>query len=143
MIVKEFDYNGSSALKPQRKEQTIPSKETYDKKKKKIEQQRRKKQKDKKIRKSVYQIVLLILVVGGITTISRDVKVYKTQQQLDSLNKEINSVITENEALKVQILKASSLDKIEETAKNKLKMILPTKENMIKLGESQATEGKQ
>ncbi|MDH5074189.1 MAG: septum formation initiator family protein [Clostridium perfringens] len=142
MIVKEFDYNGSSALKPQRKEQTIPSKEAYDKKKKKIEQQRRKKQKDKKIKKSVYQIVLLILVVGGIT-ISRDVKVYKTQQQLDSLNKEINSVITENEALKVQILKASSLDKIEETAKNKLKMILPTKENMIKLGESQATEGKQ
>ena len=142
MIVKEFDYNGSSALKPQRKEQTIQSKETYDKKKKKIEQQRRKKQKDKKIKKSVYQIVLLILVVGGIT-ISRDVKVYKTQQQLDSLNKEINSVITENEALKVQILKASSLDKIEETAKNKLKMILPTKENMIKLGESQATEGKQ
>ncbi|MCI5750438.1 septum formation initiator family protein [Clostridium perfringens] len=142
MIVKEFDYNGSSALKPQRKEQTIPSKENYDKKKKKIEQQRRKKQKDKKIKKSVYQIVLLILVVGGIT-ISRDVKVYKTQQQLDSLNKEINSVITENEALKVQILKASSLDKIEETAKNKLKMILPTKENMIKLGESQATEGKQ
>ena len=142
MIVKEFDYNGSSALKPHRKEQTIPSKETYDKKKKKIEQQRRKKQKDKKIKKSVYQIVLLILVVGGIT-ISRDVKVYKTQQQLDSLNKEINSVITENEALKVQILKASSLDKIEDTAKNKLKMILPTKENMIKLGESQATEGKQ
>ncbi|EDS80408.1 septum formation initiator family protein [Clostridium perfringens] len=142
MIVKEFDYNGSSALKPQRKEQTIPSKENYDKKKKKIEQQRRKKQKDKKIKKSVYQIVLLILVVGGIT-ISRDVKVYKTQQQLDSLNKEINSVITENEALKVQILKASSLDKIEETAKNKLKMILPTKENMIKLGESQAAEGKQ
>ena len=142
MIVKEFDYNGSSALKPQRKEQTIPSKENYDKKKKKIEQQRRKKQKDKKIKKSVYQIVLLILVVGGIT-ISRDVKVYKTQQQLDSLNKEINSVITENEALKVQILKASSLDKIEETAKNKLKMILPTKENMIKLGEGQATEGKQ
>ena len=142
MIVKEFDYNGSSALKPQRKEQTITSKETYDKKKKKIEQQRRKKQKDKKIRKSVYQIVLLILVVGGIT-ISRDVKVYKTQQQLDSLNKEINSVITENEALKVQILKASSLDKIEDIAKNKLKMILPTKENMIKLGEGQATEGKQ
>ena len=142
MIVKEFDYNGSSALKPQRKEQTIPSKETYDKKKKKIEQQRRKKQKDKKIRKSVYQIVLLILVVGGIT-ISRDVKVYKTQQQLDSLNKEINSVITENEALKVQILKASSLEKIEDIAKNKLKMILPTKENMIKLGEGQATEGKQ
>ena len=142
MIVKEFDYNGSSALKPQRKEQTIPSKENYDKKKKKIEQQRRKKQKDKKIKKSVYQIVLLILVVGGIT-ISRDVKVYKTQQQLDSLNKEINSVITENEALKVQILKASSLDKIEDIAKNKLKMILPTKENMIKLGEGQATEGKQ
>ena len=52
-------------------------------------------------------------------------------------------VITENEALKVQILKASSLDKIEDIAKNKLKMILPTKENMIKLGEGQATEGKQ
>ncbi|EGT3615667.1 cell division protein FtsL [Clostridium perfringens] len=142
MIVKEFDYNGSSALKPQRKEQTIPSRKTYDKKKKKIEQQRRKKQRDKKIRKSVVQVVLLILFVGGVT-ISRDIKVYKTQQQLDSINKQINSVITENEALKVQILKASSLDKIEDVAKNKLKMILPTKENMIKLGEGQTTEGKQ
>lgn len=142
MIVKEFDYNGSSALKPQRKEQTTPSREAYDKKKKKIEQQRRKKQKDKKLKKSIYQIVLLILLVGGIT-ISRDVKVYKTQQQLDSLNKQINSVITENEALKVQILKASSLDKIEDTAKNKLKMILPTKENMVKLGENKAAESKQ
>ncbi|WP_242824332.1 septum formation initiator family protein [Clostridium perfringens] len=111
-------------------------------KRKKSNNKEEKSKKNKKIKKSVYQIVLLILVVGGIT-ISRDVKVYKTQQQLDLLNKEINSVITENEALKVQILKASSLDKIEETAKNKLKMILPTKENMIKLGESQATEGKQ
>lgn len=142
MIVKEFDYNGSAALKPQRKEQTTPSRESYDKKKKKIEQQRRKRQKDKKLKKSIYQIVLLILLVGGIT-ISRDVKVYKTQQQLDSLNKQINSVITENEALKVQILKASSLDKIEDAAKNKLKMILPTKENMVKLGENKAAESKQ
>lgn len=142
MIVKEFDYNGSSALKPQRKEQTVPSRKTYDKKKKKIEQQRRKKQKDKRVRKSVLQIVLLILVVGGIT-ISRDIKVYKTQQQLDSINKQINSVITENEALKVQILKASSLDKIEDVAKNKLKMILPTKDDMAKLGGGQTTEGKQ
>jgi len=45
MIVKEFDYNGSSALKPQRKEQTIPSKETYDKKKKKIRTTKKKKAK--------------------------------------------------------------------------------------------------
>ena len=142
MIVKEFDYNGSSALKPQRKEQTVPSRKTYDKKKKKIEQQRRKKQKDKRVRKSVLQIVLLILVVGGVT-ISRDIKVYKTQQQLDSINKQINSVITENEALKVQILKASSLDKIEDVAKNKLKMILPTKDDMAKLSGDQTTEGKQ
>ncbi|MDZ5252808.1 cell division protein FtsL [Clostridium sp. LIBA-8841] len=142
MIVKEFDYNGSSALKPQRKEQTVPSRKTYDKKKKKIEQQRRKKQKDKRVRKSVLQIVLLILVVGGVT-ISRDIKVYKTQQQLDSMNKQINSVITENEALKVQILKASSLDKIEDVAKNKLKMILPTKDDMVKLSGDQTTEGKQ
>ncbi|ELC8441756.1 cell division protein FtsL [Clostridium perfringens] len=142
MIVKEFDYNGSSALKPQRKEQTVPSRKTYDKKKKKIEQQRRKKQKDKRVRKSVLQVVLLILVVGGVT-ISRDIKVYKTQQQLDSINKQINSVITENEALKVQILKASSLDKIEDIAKNKLKMILPTKDDMAKLGGGQTAEGKQ
>lgn len=133
MIIKEFDYNGSSALKPQRKEQTTPSKKNYDEKKKKIEQQRRKKQREKKLKKNVIQVVLLILVVGGIT-ITRDVKVYKTQQQLDSINKQINTVITENEALKVEILKAGSLDKIEETAKNKLKMVLPTKDDMIKLG---------
>lgn len=141
MNVKEFDYNGSSALKPQRKEQTIPSRETYDKRKKKLEQQRRKKQKNKKTKRSIYQIVFLILFVGTVT-IGRDVKVYETQKRLDSLNKEINSVITENEALKVQILKASSLDKIEETAKNKLKMVLPTKDNMVKLGDDTVTESK-
>lgn len=133
MIVKEFDYNGSSALKPQRKEQTIPSRKNYDRKIKKIEQQRKRKQREKNLKKNVIQVVLLILVVGGIT-ITRDIKVYKTQQQLDSINKQINTVITENEALKVEILKAGSLDKIEETAKNKLKMILPNKDDMIKLG---------
>ncbi|WP_300348723.1 septum formation initiator family protein [Clostridium sp.] len=133
MIVKEFDYNGSSALKPQRKKQTTPSRKNYDRKIKKIEQQRKRKQREKNLKKNVIQVVLLILVVGGIT-ITRDIKVYKTQQQLDSINKQINTVITENEALKVEILKAGSLDKIEETAKNKLKMILPTKDDMIKLG---------
>ncbi|MGU0355081.1 hypothetical protein [Clostridium perfringens] len=51
MIVKEFDYNGSSALKPQRKEQTIPSKETYDKKKKKKKNEQQRRKKSKKIKK--------------------------------------------------------------------------------------------
>lgn len=134
MVVQRLNHREKNKLYQVKKPMT--------RKRKKSNNKEEKSKKIKKIKKSVYQIVLLILVVGGIT-ISRDVKVYKTQQQLDSLNKEINSVITENEALKVQILKASSLDKIEETAKNKLKMILPTKENMIKLGESQATEGKQ
>ncbi|PWX28467.1 cell division protein FtsL, partial [Clostridium perfringens] len=129
MVVQRLNHREKNKLYQVKKPMTRKRKKSNNKE-----------EKSKKIKnkKSVYQIVLLILVVGGIT-ISRDVKVYKTQQQLDSLNKEINSVITENEALKVQILKASSLDKIEETAKNKLKMILPTKENMIKLGESQAT----
>ncbi|EHP48405.1 cell division protein FtsL [Clostridium perfringens WAL-14572] len=134
MVVQRLNHREKNKLYQVKKPMT--------RKRKKSNNKEEKSKKNKKIKKSVYQIVLLILVVGGIT-ISRDVKVYKTQQQLDLLNKEINSVITENEALKVQILKASSLDKIEETAKNKLKMILPTKENMIKLGESQATEGKQ
>ncbi|UXZ09050.1 cell division protein FtsL [Clostridium perfringens] len=133
MVVQRLNHREKNKLYQVKKPMT---------RKKKNRTTKKKKSKKIKKKKSVYQIVLLILVVGGIT-ISRDVKVYKTQQQLDSLNKEINSVITENEALKVQILKASSLDKIEDTAKNKLKMILPTKENMIKLGESQATEGKQ
>ncbi len=51
MIVKEFDYNGSSAFKPQRKEQTIPSKETYDKKKKKSNNKEEKKKKIKNKKK--------------------------------------------------------------------------------------------
>ncbi len=53
MIVKEFDYNGSSALKPQRKEQTIPSKETYDKKKKKSNNKEEKSKKIKNKKKCI------------------------------------------------------------------------------------------
>ena len=134
MIENEFNYNGSSALKPQRKKQTTPSRKSYDKEIKKSQQQRKIRQREKKLKKNVIQVVFLILIVGGIT-ITRDMKVYETQKQLDSINKQMNTVITENEALKVEILKAGSLEKIEEVAKNKLKMILPTKDDMVKLVE--------
>ena len=50
---------------------------------------------------------------------------YSLQSQIGGLNDEIKTVNAENEALKVDLLKNSSLKNIEANAKSKLGMITP------------------
>lgn len=123
MIVKEVDYiRGNTVNAPQRKYDDIrKDKSSEDAKKRK---NKLLKEKKKKTRNGALQIALVIFILG-VLTIWRDTKVYNLQTQIGTLNNEIKMINSENEALKVDLLKNSSLKNIESSAKKKLGMISP------------------
>lgn len=131
MLIKEFDYNGSSALKPKRKG-LEPKRKRNTKKKNNIDKKKKFRYKQKKTRNAVFQVAILILILGFIT-ITRDVRVYSIQGKITKINNDIKILTNENEALQVELLKVNSLEKIVEIAKDKLKMVNPTNEEKINL----------
>ncbi|WP_160678624.1 septum formation initiator family protein [Clostridium sp. C8-1-8] len=133
LVVKEFDYiNGNTAIDPKRKVNDPQRDKQYeDLKRSKIDRDRRLKEKHKKNRRAATQVILAIFVLG-IATIWRDVKVYTVQAQLTQINSDINEYNAENEALKAELLKVSSLDSIKSTAESKLGMIVPGKDDILK-----------
>lgn len=134
LVVREYDYiKGSTATKPERKNGV----QKTDKKYKKF--QRNKKNKNirlnnKKVndRKYMFSLSIVIFIFGCIT-IFGDSKVYTMQKQVSDLNTQIKQTQEENEALKVKLLKFSSLSNIQENAEAKLGMIVTTKENVVKI----------
>lgn len=134
LVVREYDYiKGSTAAKPERKNGV----QKTDKKYKKF--QRNKKNKNirlnnKKIndRKYMFNLAIVIFIFGCIT-IFGDSKVYTMQKQVSDLNTQIKQTQEENEALKVKLLKFSSLSNIQENAEAKLGMTVTTKENVVKI----------
>ncbi|MDQ0149301.1 cell division protein FtsL [Eubacterium multiforme] len=123
MIVKEVDYiRGNTANAPQRKYDDIKKDKSIEDAKKR--KNKLLKEKKKKTRNGALQIALVIFVLG-VLTIWRDTKVYNLQTQIGTLNNEIKVVNSENEALKVDLLKNSSLKNIESSAQKKLGMIAP------------------
>lgn len=140
MARREYDYiKGSTALAPERKKRVRKP----DKKYKQI--QRRKKLQSKNIllrnkrksdRKYVLTVAMVIFSLGFIT-ISGDSKVYNMQKQVTDLNTQIKQTEESNEALKVKLLKYSSLNNIEKNASNKLSMVIPKKDETTKIDLSQ------
>lgn len=124
VIVKGNDYvKGSTAIKPQRKV-SVPKR---DRKYEELEKAKNRRNKRLKVlkrekRNAVLQIALVVFVLGVIT-VWRDTKVYSIQSKLGEVKDQIHVVNSENEALRVELLKNSSLKNIEENAKNKLKMV--------------------
>lgn len=140
MARREYDYiRGSTALAPERKKRVRKP----DKKYKQI--QRRKKLQSKNIllrnkRKSDRKYVLTVAMVifsFGFITISGDSKVYNMQKQVTDLNTQIKQTEEANEAIKVKLLKYSSLNNIEQNASNKLSMVIPKKDETTKIDFSQ------
>lgn len=140
MARREYDYiKGNTALAPERKKGVRKP----DKKYKQI--QRRKKLQSKNIllrnkRKSDRKYVLTIAIVIfslGFVTISGDSKVYNMQKQITDLNTQIKQTEEANEALKVKLLKYSSLSNIEQNASSKLSMVIPKKDETTKIDFSQ------
>ena len=73
----------------------------------------------------------------GVITISGDSKVYNMQRKVSDLSTQINQTQEDNEALKVKLLKFSSLSNIQEKAGTKLSMFIPNKEETVKIDFSQ------
>ena len=116
MVVKEYDYiKGNTALNPKRKVNERDNKKYDQLKKSKKNRERRIQEQKRKTRATMLQISLFILIMG-IITIARDSQVFTMQKELTSINKEIKIYEAENEALKVDLLKASSLDNIKDIA---------------------------
>lgn len=131
----EYSYGvkGNTAVKPLKKTTICkPKKNSQIRKQKKNDKKnmfRRERQSD---RKYIFTVILFVLGLGCIT-IAGDGKVYKLQNNVTTLENQINSTKEENEALRVKILKYSSLDNIEENAGNSLGMYLPHSDDVVKI----------
>lgn len=130
----EYSYGvkGNNAVKPLKKT-TIPKPKRQDKnvkrKHKREELFRKEKQSD---RKYMLTVIISILSLGCII-IAGDGKVYKMQQNVSRLEKQINATEEENEALRVKILKYSALNNIEENASNTLGMHVAQGTDVVKI----------
>ncbi len=131
----EYSYGvkGNTAVKPLKKTTICkPKKNSQIRRQKKNDKKnmfRRERQSD---RKYIFTVILFVLGLGCIT-IAGDGKVYKLQNNVTTLENQINSTKEENEALRVKILKYSSLDNIEENAGNSLGMYLPHSDDVVKI----------
>lgn len=134
LVVKDYDYvKGNTALKPKRKSTDHNVDKKYeDLRKSKIDRKIRLKDKHKKNRNGIIQVGSLILLLG-IATVWRDANVYAMRNNLSNIKKEINQVTNENEALKVDLLKVSSLENIKSVAEGRLKMVIPNKDEVVRV----------
>lgn len=144
MIFKDYEYNSESYALDTRSNAVEAEREYSNdlNKEKKVNSNIKYKNKTSKkknkgivaflIKNNVMLMIGLVFVLG-FTIISRDGKVYEMQEQLSAVNKSISSMTSENEALEVKLLKSVSLDDIASIAKERLNMIFPTKQDIIKL----------
>ena len=128
MGAREYNYTrGNTARVPERKPQ-------YDKnKKQKIKEELRAK-KIKKLKvnliSNVVGISALVCILGGIT-LAIDGYVYDRQNELTQIKEEAEVSSDINDALKVMLLKYSSLENVKNVAENELSMVYPNKDNTI------------
>lgn len=140
LVEREYDYiKGSTVSAPERKSNVRRPNKKY----KQI--QRRKQIQNKNIilrnrrkndRKYVFTVAVVIFSLGLIT-ITGDIKVYNMQNGVSNLNAQITQTQEENEALKVKLVKFSSLKNIQEKATTKLAMYIPNKEETVRIDFSQ------
>ena len=144
MIFKDYDYNSESYALDTRSNAVEDNREynsSLNREKKTYSNINNKRKITKKKNKGLIAFIVknnAMLMIGlvfilGFTIISRDGRVYEMQEELSAVNKSISSMTSENEALEVKLLKAISLDDIASVAKERLNMIFPTKEDIIKL----------
>ncbi|MGL4108179.1 cell division protein FtsL [Clostridium sp. LP20] len=133
MVVKDYDYiKGNTAAKPQRRSNESDRRKYEELKRSKKDRNKRLREDQNKKRKGILQIALLIFILG-VTTISRDAKVYTMQKEVKKINADIKTVNDENEALRVELLKVASLENIRTNAEEKLGMAVVTKENVVQI----------
>lgn len=134
MLQKEIEYiRGNTVVSPEKPHMNPDAEREYERlKKAKRDRKLRQKLRKKEIKKSYTQIIIMTFVVGMIV-IYGDNRIYKAQSQLNTLKASISAIENENEALKVDILKSSSISDISSAAENKLKMVSPTQNNVVSI----------
>ncbi|MEQ8153530.1 MAG: hypothetical protein ABRQ25_01355 [Clostridiaceae bacterium] len=138
MKMREYDYiKGNNVVNPQRQLREETNQEYEKLKKAKKQRQLIINNKKAKLRRGVTQIILMVLFLGMVT-IYRDSQVYNIQKSISKINTEINAVSADNEALNLNILKASALGNVREAAETRLGMIAPKKEDVIKVNLSES-----
>ncbi|PRR82922.1 hypothetical protein [Clostridium vincentii] len=136
MVVKEFEYeheyvNGNTVVKPQRRSEDTDKKKYEELQRSKRERNKKRKE-EKKRRHGILQITAFLFVVGMVIIV-RDNNVYSMQKELTTIKSEIKVVQDDNESLRVDLLKVSSLDNIKTNAEKRLGMVPATKENTIQI----------
>lgn len=131
MIEKKVNYiNGNTVLEPKTTPLDPQVERQYEElKKAKKNRQLREKQKRRKARKAATQTIL-IMFAAGMFVIWSDNRVYKAENNLTQMKYAIANLQSENEALNVKLLKASSINDIRSSAETKLGMITPTKNDI-------------
>lgn len=140
MARREYDYiKGNTVLAPERKRKVVqkPDKTYRQIRRRKLNnKQLLLKNRRKDDRKYLITVAGIIITLGFLTILG-DSRVYNTERKLDNLNGQIKATTAENEALKVKILKFSSLSNIEQTAQNKLSMYIPSKNETVRVNFSE------
>lgn len=133
MVEREYDYiRGNTVLNPKRKYNEIDKRiEKEKQERRQRELQRKEKAAKKATVKNILQVSCIALILG-VSTIARDGKVYKMQNDLSKVKSEIKTVTAEGEALRVNLLRYSSLADIKDIA-NKSGMKMPGKDDSVEI----------
>ncbi|ASW42650.1 cell division protein FtsL [Clostridium isatidis] len=131
MVNNEYDYiRGNTAIKPKRKDNAIEKrrqKRNLEERRREI--QRKEARQNKSIVMNILHVATVILILGVIN-IALDGRVYKTQKILSDVKNEIRIAKAEGEALRVNLLKNSSIEEIKEYA-NAIGMKTPGKNDTV------------
>jgi cell division protein FtsB len=123
--------NGSSALAPKRK----PYSPNADQELERLKKQKKARQKALAEARSLRQAKIIgtifLSFLIGVLLIGRYAAVYNMQKDIAKTKTAIHNLAMENENLMVQLVKTNNIQQIEETAKTKLNMITPDKNNVM------------
>lgn len=128
MGVREYDYiKGNTAIVPERQivERKVKNRDKQAKKKKLAENR-------KNLTKDFVGVIFLMFALGGVS-LAIDGNVYALQKELSNLEIEVSNELAVNEALKVNLLQISSIEKIKTTAEEELGMVYPDKTGTISI----------
>ncbi|WP_460277356.1 FtsB/FtsL family cell division protein [Clostridium sp. CTA-5] len=134
LVEREYDYiKGSTAVKPSRKSiVTTPRRSKYNLRKVKKNANKKLKNQSIETRKNVLMTSVMIFCLG-VMVITGDAKVYNIQQKVTEVDSQIKIAQETNEALKVKLLKFSSLQNIKNISESHLAMVVPNKSDIVKI----------
>lgn len=131
MMNKENLVNGNTVLAPQRQViNPAPNEKSQEAERKKKESLNRAKKEGRKEKLSILRNIAILFGIG-VVLIGRYSAIYHMQKDLSNTRTTINRLSRENESLKVDLVKASNIQNVEEIATTKLHMIPADKNKAV------------